>query len=45
VVRLLIAIIVGAVLATGAAVGATSALTSVSNGTPTHGSLYMYGNR
>jgi hypothetical protein len=43
--RLIIAIIVGAVIATGAAVGASSALTSVSNGAPTHGSLFQYGNR
>jgi hypothetical protein len=45
VVRLLIAIAVGVVLAVGAAALASSALTGVANGTPSKASLYQYGTR
>jgi hypothetical protein len=43
--RLLIAIVLGAVLATGAAFVVNSALAGVANGTPQPGSLYQYGTR
>jgi hypothetical protein len=43
--RLLIAIILGAVLAAGAAIVTTSALAGVSNGTQKNGSIYQYGTR
>jgi hypothetical protein len=44
-IHLLIAIALGAALAGGGAVAASSALTSVSNGSPNQASLYQYGNR
>jgi hypothetical protein len=44
-IHLLIAIALGAALAAGGAVAASSALTGVSNGSPTQASLYQYGNR
>lgn len=43
--RLLIALVVGIVLAVGATVATASALAGVANGSPTSGSLYQYGNR
>lgn len=43
--RLLIAVIVGVVLAVGAAFLVTDALAGVTNGTPSNASLYQYGNR
>jgi hypothetical protein len=43
--RLLIVIVLGAVLAAGAAAAMGSALTGVSNGTPKHATLYDYGTR
>jgi hypothetical protein len=42
---LLIAVALGVALAVGGAVAATNTLTSVTNGAPTHASLYQYGNR
>jgi hypothetical protein len=42
---LLIVIVLGAVLAAGAAVLATGALAGVANGTQKNGSLYQYGTR
>jgi hypothetical protein len=45
VVRLLIVIAVGVVLAVGAAVLATNALASLANGTPSKASIYNYGTR
>ena len=44
-VRLLIAVSVGIVLALGATVLGTRALAGVANGTPSSASLYQYGNR
>ena len=44
-VRLLIAIVVGVVLAVGATVVATNALASLANGTPSKATLYQYGTR
>jgi hypothetical protein len=44
-VRLLIAVAVGIVLALGATVLGTKALAGVANGTPSSASLYQYGNR
>jgi hypothetical protein len=44
-VRLLIAVAVGVVLALGATVLGTRALAGVANGTPSSASLYQYGNR
>lgn len=44
-VRLLIAVAVGIVIAVGATVALTSALANVSNGTPSPGSIYQYGTR
>jgi len=43
--RLLIVIVLGAVLAAGAAVLVGSALTGVANGTQKNSSLYQYGTR
>jgi hypothetical protein len=43
--RMLIVIAVGAVLAVGAVFAVTNALAGVANGTPSHASLYQYGNR
>jgi hypothetical protein len=45
VVRLLIAIVVGVVVAIGATVLVTDALAGVANGTPSNASLYQYGTR
>jgi hypothetical protein len=45
VVRLLIAIVVGVVLAVGATVVATNALAGLANGTPSKATLYQYGTR
>jgi hypothetical protein len=45
VVRLLIAIVVGVVLAVGATVLATNALAGLANGTPSKATLYQYGTR
>lgn len=44
-VRLLIAIVVGVVVALGATVLATNALAGVANGSPSNGSIYQYGTR
>lgn len=44
-VRLLIAVALGIVLALGATVLGTRALAGVANGTPSSASLYQYGNR
>ena len=44
-VRLLIAIAVGVVLAVGATFLVSSALAGVANGTPSNASLYQYGTR
>jgi len=44
-VRLLIAVAVGVVLALGATALGTKALAGVANGTPSSASLYQYGNR
>ena len=44
-IRLLIAIVVGVVLAAGAAVAASGVLAGAANGTPSQSSLYQYGNR
>ncbi len=44
-VRLLIAIVVGAVLAVGATIFASNVLVGLGNGTPTTQSLYNYGSR
>jgi hypothetical protein len=43
--RLLIAIVVGVVLAVGAAFLTANALTGLANGTPSTASLYQYGSR
>jgi hypothetical protein len=43
--RLLIAIVLGAVLAAGAAVVTSNALAGVANGTQKNASLYQYGTR
>jgi hypothetical protein len=43
--RLLIAVIVGVVLAVVAAFVVTNALADVTNGTPSNASLYQYGAR
>jgi hypothetical protein len=45
VVRLLIAIVVGVVVALGATVLVTNALAGVANGSPSNGSIYQYGTR
>ena len=44
-ISVIIAIVVGVVLAVGGAVIITNTLASVSNGTPSHASVYQYGNR
>lgn len=44
-VRLLIAIVVGVVVAVGATFLVTNALAGVANGTPSNASLYQYGTR
>ena len=44
-VRLIIAVAVGIVLALGATMLGTRALAGVANGTPSSASLYQYGNR
>ena len=44
-IHLLIVVALGIALAVGGAFAATSALTGVTNGAPTHASLYQYGNR
>lgn len=44
-VRLLIAIVVGVVVAVGATVLVTNALAGVANGTSSNGSIYQYGTR
>jgi hypothetical protein len=41
----ILAIVVGVVLAVGGAVIATNTLTGISDGTPSHASVYQYGNR
>jgi hypothetical protein len=43
--RLLIAIVLGAVLAAGAAIATSTALAGVSNGTQKNASIYQYGTR
>ncbi len=43
--RLLIAILIGAVLAAGAAITATNLLVGSSNGEPANAQLYNYGSR
>jgi hypothetical protein len=42
---LLVAVALGVALAVGGAFAASSTLTGVTNGPPTHASLYQYGNR
>jgi hypothetical protein len=42
---LLIAVALGVALAVGGAFAASNTLTGVTNGAPTHASLYQYGNR
>lgn len=44
-VRLLIAIVFGIVVALGATVLVTNALAGVANGSPSNGSIYQYGTR
>jgi hypothetical protein len=44
-IRLLIAIVVGLVLAVGATMVTVNALSGVANGSPTNGTLYQYGDR
>lgn len=44
-IHLLIAIVLGIALAAGGAVAATNTFAGVADGTPTHASLYQYGNR
>ena len=44
-IHLLIAVAVGIALAVGGAVAASNTLSSVANGSPSHASLYQYGNR
>jgi hypothetical protein len=44
-IHLLIAVALGVALAVGGAFAASSTLTGVTNGAPTHASLYQYGNR
>jgi len=44
-IRLIIAIAVGAVIAVGGVFAVESALNSAANGTPSNASLYQYGNR
>ena len=44
-IHLLIAVALGITLAVGGALAASSSLTGVTNGAPTHASLYQYGNR
>ena len=41
----IVAIVVGVVLAVGGAVIASNTLAGVSNGTPSQASVYQYGNR
>jgi hypothetical protein len=41
----ILAIVIGVVLAVGGAVIASNTLTGVSNGTPSNASVYQYGNR
>jgi len=43
--RLIIAIVVGIVIAIGAVAVVENALSSASNGTPSNASLYQYGTR
>jgi hypothetical protein len=43
--RLIIAIVVGIVIAIGAVAVVENVLNSASNGTPTNASIYMYGQR
>ena len=43
--RILIAVVIGAVLAVGATFLASSLVLGVSNGTPTNATLYNYGSR
>lgn len=42
---MLVAVALGIALAVGGAFAASSTLTGVTNGAPTHASLYQYGNR
>ncbi|HEY1622197.1 MAG TPA: hypothetical protein VGG16_00205 [Streptosporangiaceae bacterium] len=44
-IRLIIAIAVGAIIAVGGVVVLVSALDTAANGTPSNASLYQYGNR
>jgi hypothetical protein len=44
-IHLLVAVAVGIALAVGGAIAATNTLSSVANGSPSHASLYQYGNR
>lgn len=43
--RLIIAVVVGLVIAVGAVAIAENVLSSAANGTPSNSSLYQYGNR
>jgi len=43
--RLIIAIVVGIVIAVGAVAVVQNVLSSASNGSPSHASLYQYGTR
>jgi hypothetical protein len=42
---LLIAVVIGIVLAVGAGLGSAAVLAGVANGSPTHATLYNYGSR
>ena len=44
-IHLLVAVAVGIALAVGGAFAVTNTLSSVANGSPSHASLYQYGNR
>ncbi len=44
-IHLLVAVAVGIAVAIGGAFAVTSTLSSVANGTPSHASIYNYGNR
>lgn len=44
-ISMIIAVVVGVVLAVGGTVIITNTLDNVSNGTPSHASIYQYGSR
>jgi hypothetical protein len=43
--RLILAIVVGAIVAVGATVAVSSVLSSAANGSPSNSSIYQYGSR